>query len=70
MKELFIIISGKNRGPVPRKFKEKFMKHFRGSKILKAYQILASYLLAREIVSMKALYVERSSKTYIYYTYI
>ena len=29
-----------------------------------------SYLLARKIVSMKALYEERSSKTYIYYTYI
>ena len=33
MKELFIIISSKNRRPVPSKFKEKFMGHFRGNKI-------------------------------------
>ena len=33
MKELFIIIYKKHRRPVPRKFEEKLMGHFRGSKI-------------------------------------
>ena len=33
MKELFIIISRKYRRPVPSKFKEKLMEHFRGNKI-------------------------------------
>ena len=33
MKELFIIISSQYRRPVPSKFKEKLMEHFRGSKI-------------------------------------
>ena len=60
MKEIFIIISSKYRRPVPSKFKQKLMEHFRGSKIKPS----------RKIVSMKALYEERSSKTYIYYTYI
>ena len=33
MKEILIIISSKYRRPVPSKFKEKLMKHFRGNKI-------------------------------------
>ena len=33
MKELFFIIYSKYRRPVPRKFKEKLMEHFRGRKI-------------------------------------
>ena len=44
MKELFIIISSKYRRPVPSKFKEKLMEHFRGSKIkpTKYYLLVAS----------------------------
>ena len=60
MKELLFIIYSNYRRPVPSKFKQKLMEHFRGSKIKPS----------RKIVSMKALYEERSSKTYIYYTYI
>ena len=33
MDELFIIISSNKRRPVPKKFKEKLMRRFRGSKI-------------------------------------
>ena len=42
MKELFIIISSKDRRPVPSKFKEKLMEHFRGSKIKPSYQMLGT----------------------------
>ena len=43
MKELFIIISSKYRRPVPSEFKEKWMEHFRGSKIKPTkYYLVAS----------------------------
>ena len=47
MKELFIILSSKYGIPVPSRFKEKLMEHFRGSKN-KVYQI--------QYESMKALH--------------
>ena len=48
----------------PSQFKEKLMGYFRGSKN-KAHQILARYLLARKITSMKTLFEEHSTKTFL-----
>ena len=61
MKELFVIVSRNYRRTVP--IKKKFLGLFRRSRI-KAYQILPT-LLARKIISMKTLYEEYSSKTFL-----
>ena len=43
MKELFFIISSKYRRPVPKKYIEKVIEHFRGSKIKPTkYELVAS----------------------------
>ena len=65
MKELFIIISSKYRGPAASKLKQKLMGHFRCSKINLTKYYSIRELLARKIVSMKTLYKEPRSKTFV-----
>ena len=48
----------------------KHLNYVIDTKRYKTFQILARQLLARKVVSMKALYEEGSSKIYISYTYI